>query len=215
MSRLTGTHQDAARVLVAGGFPVLRLGIGLTLRDLSGVRVVGEAGCAFSCLALALETQADIVVIDTGLAGPHQGFDLCRRLKQLPKPPKVLFYSADNSPRTVTASLSAGADGFVHLSARPDELIEAIRGVREARHAWLLGADQPPRARRGGPRDERGMTQREEQILTLLLQRYTNEEIAAELCLANQTVKNYVSSILRKLGLPSRKYLFAALPDRT
>lgn len=214
MSGLAGTHQGAARVVVAGGFPVLRLGIGLTLRDQSGVQVVGEAGCAPSCLALALETQADVVMIDTRLADLHQDFDLCRRLKGLPRPPKVLMYSADNSARTVTASLSAGVDGFVHLSARPDELVGAVHGVHRAEPAWLLGADQPSHAaRRGGHPRGHGMTRREEHILTLLLQRYTNEEIAAELCLANQTVKNYVRSILRKLGLPSRKYLFSALPD--
>jgi DNA-binding NarL/FixJ family response regulator len=198
--------------VVAGGFPVLRLEIGRTLHGRDGVEVVGEAGCARSCEALALQTRADIVVLDTRLSGRFEGIELCRRLKGLPNPPKVVVYSGDNSPRTVTESLSAGADSFVHHSAWPDELVQAVNGVRAARPSWLLGSDQERRGAAGDRPRAAGLTGREQEILTLMLQRRTNGEIAAELCLANQTVKNYVSGILRKLGIPSRKHLFSIAP---
>ncbi|MGI5469999.1 response regulator transcription factor [Streptomyces sp. CA-132043] len=204
-----GGRRPAAalcRTVVAEPFPMVRSSLTHALRDSATVEVVGEAETRDECLALCRRRPVDTVVTSVDLMWARDGIALCRELKQLPKPPDVIIVSVRNEPDVITDCLEAGADGFVHLSAQPQQLVQAVEAtMRRGRPPWFLGDRIESRARR--PVSD--LTVREQQVLALLLRRYSNEEIAAELQLAHQTVKNYVSRVLRKRGMSGRKELFS------
>jgi DNA-binding NarL/FixJ family response regulator len=197
--------------LVVDGHPAIRLAVATLLSSHPRVRGVDEAMTPEQAMRAALSRRPTFVVLETRLGRrPLQGSSLCRWLKQLPEPPRVLVYSADDSPAHVTAAIAAGADSFVHKSASCPTLVDAIERTRTGQRVWILGEQPAAPAEPDRPvlAGEKAMTRREEEVLSLLLRRYTNDEIAAELCLAHQTVKNHVSSVLRKLGKTSRRDLF-------
>ncbi|MFD7169296.1 response regulator transcription factor [Streptomyces violascens] len=202
----------SCRVVVAEPFPMVRSSLVHTLRESGMVQVVGEAESRDECLALCRRRPVDAVVTGVDLMWARDGIALCRQVKQLPQPPDVILVSVRNEPDVVTDCLEAGADGFVHLSAQPEQLVQAVEAtVRRGRAPWFIGDRMQGRGRH--PTSD--LTAREQQVLALLLRRYTNEEIAEELQLAHQTVKNYVSQVLRKRGMSGRRELFSRQPPRS
>ncbi|WP_265564778.1 response regulator transcription factor [Streptomyces hygroscopicus] len=130
---------------------------------------------------------------------------------------RVVMYSRDNTPQSVADSIRGGAAAFVHDSCPPETIVKGLYDVVSGRTFWHLGDDgenpQEPQVRPERARGERRLpklSNREEQILELLLTRRSNEEIAQELFLTHQTVKNYVSRVFRKVGVSGRKELFQA-----
>ncbi|MFF6906548.1 DNA-binding response regulator [Streptomyces sp. NPDC012389] len=127
---------------------------------------------------------------------------------------RVILYSRDNTPRSVVDCIRGGAAGFVHESCPPESIVKGLHDVLSGRSFWHLGADEPERAP-VAVRAETGrqwkLSGREEEILGLLLRRRSNEEIAHELCLTQQTVKNYASRVFHKVGVSGRKELFRML----
>jgi len=203
----------ATKVVVVDSSPLFRMALKHVLHG-HGLMVVGEAANAPEGMRTTLQSPPDLVVIEPSLGSDARaGITLCRWLKGRPDPPLVLLYSADKSPQMIADSVLAEADGFIHKSAEPGALLRVVTNVLNRHRTWFLGEDDGDVTdeRRGETPGDR-MTGREKQVLALLMGRMTNEEIAAELDLAHQTVKNYVSSILRKLGQPSRRHLVKAHP---
>ncbi|WP_165988980.1 response regulator transcription factor [Streptomyces sp. YIM 98790] len=200
-------------VLVVEKLPLLSFAVERTLGAHDGVSVVATADDPRSALDLVRRHTPDVVLLELHLPTARQGLALCRALKNLALPPRVIFFTADNTPDAVADSVAVGADAFIHKSIAPRELGDAVVRTSTGRPTWWLGddygADHRPVA---AARAEELMTEREKEVLALLLQRLTNEEIARDLSLAHQTVKNYVSSVLGKLGVPSRRHLFAQGP---
>ncbi|WP_420167495.1 LuxR C-terminal-related transcriptional regulator [Streptomyces violaceoruber] len=125
---------------------------------------------------------------------------------------RVILYSRDNAPRSVVDCIRGGAAGFVHESCPPESIVKGLHDVLSGRGFWHLGADDPPpKTRKPGWSGGWKLSGREEEILGLLLRRRSNEEIAQELCLTQQTVKNYASRVFHKVGVSGRKELFRML----
>ncbi|CAL9353142.1 LuxR C-terminal-related transcriptional regulator [Streptomyces sp. NPDC014603] len=125
---------------------------------------------------------------------------------------RVILYSRDNAPRSVVECIRGGAAGFVHESCPPESIVKGLHDVLSGRSFWHLGTDEPPQpARDTGVCGTWKLSGREEEILGLLLRRRSNEEIAQELCLTQQTVKNYASRVFHKVGVSGRKELFRML----
>ncbi|MEC4019153.1 response regulator transcription factor [Streptomyces sp. H27-D2] len=159
----------------------------------------------------SIKTQPpDVIVLELEFDSGINGIELCRRVKTLQRAPRVLVFTGDSSPGAVVAAISAGTDSYLHKSVGYDEVVEAVEKTFLGQRLWVLDGKD------GGPIDTRpvtndvltAMTRREEEVFGLVLRRYTNEEIAEELSLAHQTIKNQVSSVLRKLGVSGRRELF-------
>jgi DNA-binding NarL/FixJ family response regulator len=210
------THP-VQRVVVIDPWPLLRDAVAGLLTDAEAARVVGVARSGAEGWELCRTLGPDLVITDADLLAPGDGIRLGHRLRSLARPPQVLVYSGSNEPSVVVECLGGAADCFVHRSAEPELLLSAVRGLAGGRPTWFVGEQG-----QGAPaRDDlvdgallRAMTSREQEVLGLLLRRYSNEEIAGELCLARQTVKNYVSSVLQKLELSSRRELYSQVPAR-
>ncbi len=209
--------QPVQRAVVVDPWPLLRGAVAGLLEDAGAARVVGAARGGEEGWELCRALGPDLVITDADLLAPGDGIRLGRRLRTLARPPRVLVYSGSNEPSVVVECLGGAADCFVHRSAEPQLLLAAVRGLAGGRPVWFVG-EQAQGAPAGGDLVDgallRAMTGREQEVLGLLLRRYSNEEIAGELCLARQTVKNYVSSVLQKLEMSSRRELYSLVPAR-
>ncbi|WP_328322465.1 response regulator transcription factor [Streptomyces sp. NBC_00388] len=195
-------------VVVADPFPVPRAAVASLLRHSGAADTTAEADSRESALEAVRRLRANLLITEVDLAGRGDGLQLCRQAKQLARPPQVLMFTGTGDPAVVAACLAGGADGFVHRSATPQRLVRAVETLAAGRPVWYLREHSATAA--AEPLQEarlRGMTAREQQILGLLLGRFSNDEIAAELQLARQTVKNHVSNVLHKLGAANRREL--------
>jgi DNA-binding NarL/FixJ family response regulator len=191
-------------VVVVEYFPLVRRAVAQTLSADERLVVAGMAESASHGARLAEDVRAHIVVTDAHLRAPNEGLGLCRTIKNLAHQPRGVVYTGDRSAQVIADCVAVGVDSFVHKSVEPEDLVEAVWATRLDRRSWVLGYedDAPPEALLAG-----NLTDREQEVLALLMQRLTNDEIRAELQLAPQTVKNHVSSVLRKVGVRSRREL--------
>jgi len=205
-----GRDGEDIKVLVVDACLSTRVGLEELLQVVEGAKFAGEAEEATGALRLAAEIHPTFVVMDPELGSEiMDGVELCRDLKALPDPPRVVVYTMCNSPDEVAQMMLAGADFYIHKSAGEEELAEIWQAMCRGESVWFLG--RRPEGRVGKPLNTDLLTPREKDVLGLLLKRYTNKEIAQKLHLTYQTVKNHVYHVLHKLGYRSRQELFQDL----
>ncbi|OXM67487.1 MULTISPECIES: LuxR C-terminal-related transcriptional regulator [Amycolatopsis] len=191
--------------------PLTRFGLRAVLEATAGVTVVGEAATGTDALAKLGECRPGLVVAGLPAGGDDDYVNVLRAVKKTSPPTAVIVMSEENSPTAVAAAINAGADSFVHKSLSCGVLVEAIVRTGLGDRVWLLAPESSSPSLRATESVSRGMTRRENEILGLMVNRLSNEEIAQLLNLAPQTVKNYVSRILHKHGVVSRRELFKVL----
>ncbi|MBX6762976.1 MAG: response regulator transcription factor [Rubrobacteraceae bacterium] len=198
------------RVLLVEDHPTMRLGIRAALGLADDVEVIAEAIGAGDALHLNQKLKPDVVLLDLHLGGEPRGAEICRRIKELPDPPRVLVYSAYNSEEDILLCRLSGADGYLHKSEGPEKLLEALREVHRGGRMWLEGREEG----HPGLQDVPGITHltpKEKEVLHLLLERCSNAQIAEQLYISERTAKFHVKNILKKLGFSSRRELFRHL----
>ena len=185
---------------------IVRRGLSELLETHEDLEVRAQA----SSLAEAMEvelSEIDVAVLDVRLPD-GSGVDLCRSLRELRPDLACLMLTSFPDNEAISASVLAGAKGYVLKNVRGDDLVNAIRRV--ANGEMLLTPSQVERARerlrRQIAEDIRleSLSPQEQRILELLSEGLSNREIAAEMFLAEKTVKNYVSNLLAKLGFQRR-----------
>jgi DNA-binding NarL/FixJ family response regulator len=124
--------SETARVLVVDDHSAVRSGIEALLAGEPDLEPVGTASGATEALALARQTRPDVAIVDFQL-GDSDGLALCRQLKDLPEPVRVVVYSAYADGPLALAGVIAGADGVVHKAALATELCDAVRAVAAGR----------------------------------------------------------------------------------
>ncbi|WP_194905474.1 LuxR C-terminal-related transcriptional regulator [Catenulispora rubra] len=198
--------RSPARVVVVEYFPLIRRAVAQTLARDERLTVVGTAQSASHGVRLAENARAHIVVTDVHLQAQNEGLELCRAIKKLTPQPRTVVYAGDRSAQIIADCVASLADSFVHKSVEPEDLVEAVWATSLDQRSWLLGREAACAASTS-TLSAANLTQREQEVVALLMQRLTNEEIRNELHLAPQTVKNHVSNVLRKLGVQSRREL--------
>lgn len=206
---MTTTVEPAIRILIADDHEVVRIGLAALLDRQRGFRVVGEAGSGNEAVRLARALRPDVVVMDIRMPG-GSGTDACRTITaELPDTPVVMLTSYADEEALFEA-ISAGASGYVLKRIGSDELVNAVRTVADGRSLLdpAVTAAVLERLRTAAHAEESGafseLTEQERRVLAHLANGSSNREIAVAMELAEKTVRNYVSSILSKLGLASR-----------
>jgi DNA-binding NarL/FixJ family response regulator len=200
---------ESLRLLVVDDQPVVRLGFTALLDSQPDLDVVGSAGDGQHAVRLSRELEPDVVLMDIRMP-VLGGIEATRLLSQLTPPPKVLVLTTFDLDDYVYDALAAGASGFLLKDATPEEILAAVRivgrgeallapSVTRRLIAEFAGRSRPVPA----PQLDR-LTPREHEVLLLMAAGLTNGEIARRLCLAEQTVKSHVSSVLFKLELRDR-----------
>jgi DNA-binding NarL/FixJ family response regulator len=197
------------RLLVVDDQAVVRLGFTALLDSQDDMSVVGAAGDGQQAVRLTAQLKPDVVLMDIRMP-VLGGIEATGIITQREAPPRVLVLTTFDLDDYVYDALRAGASGFLLKDATPEEILHAVRvvGGGEALLApavtQRLIAEFAARSR-PVPRPELDrLTPRERDVLLLVASGCTNAEIAERLCLAGQTVKSHVSSLLFKLELRDR-----------
>ena len=218
--RRRGTDRRAtgkARIVIVDGHTLFRRGVRQILDLENDMEVVGEAGTGREALAVVEELTPDVVLMDLGLPAPN-GIDTTQRIKrELPHTGIIVLASNDDEDQLFDA-IKAGAAAYVLKDIDPTDLIAIIRRVRageylindkvfakpavasrvlkEFRELAVYGQEAAPIFAPLSPR--------EVEILDNIAQGMTNKQVAYALSISEQTVKNHMSSILRKLAVNDR-----------
>ncbi len=193
------------QVLLVDDHELVRRGLRDLLGDEPDIEVVAEAGSVEEALAVAMHVEPEVAVVDVRL-GDGDGITLCRELRSKPNPPACLMLTAFDDEEAMVGAIMAGAAGYLLKQVRGQDVVNAVREVAAGRS--LLDPVSTARVlnkMRHPPTDElAALTERERDVLELIGQGLSNREIAERLFLAEKTVKNYVTSVLAKLGMQRR-----------
>lgn len=195
-------------VFLVDDHEIVRRGLADLLGSQPDLEVVGEAGTVRQATGRIEATRPDVAVLDVRLPD-GSGIDLCRDIRSRVPEVKCLILTAYDDDTAVSASVMAGASGYVLKDVGGARLVDAIRAVAAGRSLLDPGLVRRATTRireRADDDDPRlgSLGLRERQILRLIADGLTNRQIGAKLGIAEKTVKNYVSSLLSKLGLERR-----------
>jgi DNA-binding NarL/FixJ family response regulator len=193
------TTRPRVRVGVVDGQPLAREGLKAFLAAAPGIEVVGEAADGEEAMRLVGAAAPELVVLGFDLARGPNGVAVCRSLKALPEPPRVLVLTGHNHDEAMLPFLLAGADSYLHRRSDRGTIVDAVRRTASGDRVWDVGVERAAATALGRPGSS-GLTARELEVLTLKHHRHTNAEIAGELDISLHTVKHHVSSINRKLA---------------
>ena len=198
---------ETIRVFVADDHPVVRTGLEALIDTEPGLEVVGTAADGVTTVRRVLELKPDVILLD--LKMPRKsGQEAIEEIKEQEPGARILVLTSFGDDDTVFAAIKAGALGFLLKDSTPVELIQAIRNVyagKASLHPDIAlkvvkelsrPTDLPPTAE--------PLTEREEEVVRLLAQGLSNQEIADQLTITERTVRAHVSSILGKLHLANR-----------
>ena len=201
----------SVRLVLVEDHHALRKGLELLLAA-RGCEVVGSVGDASDAHAVVGEHQPDVAVVDVHL-GPESGIDLTRELVGLHPDLRVVLYTGSCDPELVLAGLDAGASGYALKDGDPDELIDAIeltlageRYIDPRLRAYLPPEPEPdPSLEPSAPT----LSKREREVMDLLAQGLTGEQVAELLVLSAETVKTHVRNAMGKLDATTRVHAIA------
>jgi DNA-binding NarL/FixJ family response regulator len=195
------------RVVLVDDHPVVREGMATLLESQDDITVVGEAGSAAEAIRRIGYDSPDIVILDERLPD-RSGSETCADILERFPTVKVLMLSSHADEEALHRAIVAGSSGFLLKALDSNAIIDAIRQVVAGKEVLdpALTSDlfHSIRHEGEGPSELKDLSDRERKVLELLGQGLSNRQIADEVYLAEKTVKNYVSNLLRKLDLRSR-----------
>ena len=202
------------KILVVDDHPLIQEALANALPELHApVEVVAAIDREQTLTALARHPDCALVLLDLTLPGAH-GLDLLVELRRdYPRIPIVVL-SATHDRATVGSAMAAGAQGYIAKTSTPDELIDAVQTVLEGGKSVTSDFSKSSVSLLGVPGDTFGLTQRQADVLRLLIQGKPNKLICRDLRLSEGTVKVHVSAILKALNVRSRAQAIAELTRR-
>ena len=197
------------RLVIADDHAIVRRGLHSLFAAQPDFHVVGQAEDGAEAIRCVLETEADLAVLDISM--PRKtGLAAAREITQRRPDTRVLMLSMHDNEQYFFEALKAGAAGYVLKSAADRDLIEACRAAMRGETVIFGGAvtalirDYVERVRRGEDGREDPLTPRELEVVKLIAEAYTNDQIAEQLVISPKTVERHRANILEKLGMRDR-----------
>jgi DNA-binding NarL/FixJ family response regulator len=197
------------RVVIADDHTIVRRGLHSLLAGEPDFEIVGQARDGVEAVQQVLETKADLAVLDISM--PRKtGLAAAREINQRRPDTRVLMLSMHDNEQYFFEALRAGASGYVLKSAADRDLVEACRSTMRGEPVIFGGAvealvrDYLDRVRRGEDAREDPLTPRELEVVKLIAEAYTNEQIAEQLVISPKTVERHRANILDKLAMRDR-----------
>ncbi len=199
--------QPSIRVLIADDHAVVREGLRTLINTEPGMRVIGEAQDGNQAVALCLELQPDVLLLDMVMPN-KSGLEVIEAVRQENPETRILVLTSFAGDDVVFPAIKSGALGYLLKNSSPQRLLHAIQEVFRGEPSMspaiakklMLEMRTPSEL----PLTEDPLTTREVEVLRLLAQGITNQEIAGRLFIGEGTVRTHVSNILSKLHLANR-----------
>jgi DNA-binding NarL/FixJ family response regulator len=199
--------QGPIRVFLLDDHELVRRGLAELLSGEDGIEVVGESGSAVEATRRIPALRPDVAILD-GRLPDGSGIDVCRDVRSVDPSIKALILTSYDDEEALLSAIMAGASGYVLKEIRGSALVDGIRRVAAGQSLLDPAVTQQVLDRvRNGPKEAtelKLLSDQERKILALIAEGLTNRQIGERSSLAEKTVKNYVSSILSKLGLERR-----------
>ena len=204
-------------VLLVEDHELYRMGLSLLLGKAEDINLVAEAADGVDGIKKAREMSPDVILMDIGLPN-IDGIEATQRIKDFNPDVKILIFTSRDSEHDVFESFKAGADGYIMKGATPEQTISAIKAVSEG-VGWIdpniarlvFSNLQKPSSQLMSVPDSKkdtknsyGLTERELDVLELMVEGLSNPQIADKLVITRATAKAHVHSILQKLCVTSR-----------
>lgn len=212
---MLATQTKDVSVVIVEDYKLTRIGLRSSLNEFEGIRVVGEVEDAEKGLKMIQELQPDVVLMDLGLPGMN-GIEATQQVKAANENVKIIILTSHDRDEEVLAALGSGANAYCLKDIDPSTLVNIIRSVKDGA-AWLdpavakvaLNLFPKPESTKllfnAEATDARAqLTERELEVLRLLVQGKSNTEIAKDLIVSVHTAKAHVCSILQKLCVDDR-----------
>ena len=208
-----GDATSPIRVLVVDDHALFRRGVEMVLGSATDIDVVGEAADGDDALLRAIDLEPDIVLLDVRMPG-RSGLDVCADLVAAVPNLRVIMLTISDNEEDLYAAIRAGASGYLLKEISIEEVVTAVRAVHSGQSlispamagklltefAAMVRREEELHDNPGAPR----LTDRELEVLKLVATGLNNRDIARELFISENTVKNHIRNILEKLQLHSR-----------
>lgn len=209
--------MDEITIVIVDDHPLFRQGVANALSLEPGFKIIGEASDGDEALVLIRSLQPTVAVVDINLPGLN-GQQITHQIVQDKLPTRILLLTAYNDHEQVLHAAWAGAAAYCSKDVDPESLIRAIREVVNGKYViedrvftprelerWLEGEMEKARHLYSEPGSPfHPLSDREMEVLACVVRGMSNKEIAVALGISHQTVKNHVTSILRKFGVEDR-----------
>uniref|UniRef100_A0AAU1LZG2 Response regulator transcription factor n=1 Tax=Streptomyces sp. NBC_00148 TaxID=2903626 RepID=A0AAU1LZG2_9ACTN len=199
-------------LVLADDHPVVRAGLRAVLDTEPDFRVVAEAATAERAVALAATGVCDVVLMDLQFGSGMHGAEATAAITAAPDAPRVLILTTYDSDADILAAVEAGAAGYLLKDAPPEELAAAVRTAAAGRSALAPEVAHRLMDRMRTP--AQALTKRELEVLRLVGEGLSNQQISKKLFLSQATVKSHLVHIYAKLGVDSRTSAVAAATAR-
>ncbi|MFI2858560.1 response regulator [Paenibacillus sp. JSM ZJ436] len=204
--------MNKINILLVDDHQIVRRGIAFYLALQPDFELVGEVSNGQEAVEQAAELNPDVILMDLNMP-VMDGIEATRRILERDRKVRILMLTSFSDRSHIVPALQAGAAGYILKDVEPDQLAEAIRSAYKGMiqlhpdiAAALVQTSQPQPAppQTWMPLQGEVLTRREREVLMLVARGMSNKEIAAELTIAEKTVKSHVSSILAKLHVTDR-----------
>jgi len=209
------------RILLVEDHELIRMGLSIMINKADDMKLIGQAENGLQGVDFAKQLSPDIILMDIGLPN-IDGIEATKRIKDFNPQIKVLIFTSRDSNDDVFSAFKSGADGYIMKGASTETIHTAIRSVNEG-VAWIdpqiarlvLSSIQAPSSNDNNSvttnginykagKDQYGLTEREMEVLALIVNGLTNPQIAEELTITRATAKAHVHSVLQKLSTATR-----------
>lgn len=200
-----------SNILIVEDHELTRFGLRTAFESCDFVENIFEADSAETSLDIVDCNRIDLVIMDLGLPGVD-GIEATKKIKQHNKDLKVVILTSHNDSKEVLNSLKAGANAYCSKEINPKRLIQVVQSVLDGAswfdpsiaHIVLEAVSKTQEVEKPQSSQDYGLTSRETQILKLITEGYSNNEIANQLFVSINTTKAHVASILQKLEVDDR-----------
>jgi NarL family two-component system response regulator LiaR len=196
--------NDLIRVMIVDDHAIVRQGLIVSLENFEDFEIVGSLGDAREAITICTNERVDVVIMDMVMP-IMDGVTATRIIRERSPQTQVIALTSFDSDNTVQQALQAGAISYLMKNVSVEDLANAVRKASvgqstlapEAAQVLIRAAVNPPAL-------GHDLTEREREVLALMIEGLNNREIAERLIISSSTAKNHVSSILDKLGTTSR-----------